>query len=425
VIPLAHDIPSSRAVDRLRLLGVAGSNRVMEGEARRLVRRAFERERAEELLNVHVQKLGTGAIAYPFSPDLAALLATYHRTGARLLWDLFELEETRLEPLYDTLRRNIEQDARDLFGGARARRITVLASGELPVEANPRQVVGTIKNALVDGAKEQGVELSVDAEHPDLTFWVRALETADGRWLTTLSLDVAGRPLHERGYRTVSGDAPIREDLAALLVMLARFDARTEALIDPMSGAGTLAIEAALMAQGRTIWTSGRSPQLANHGLFQADFANLGEPLFGDTQASIVAIELDPEVAEVQKRALMTAGLEHVITQKTADFRDVDPTELLDTLAQQGKTSGLILTNPPYGGRLEYTERELAELYRDLHDFWRMLPGFRIALFVGEPDRQGETPRIHLVERAFGARARVHKPLKNGPMRASFLLYQD
>lgn len=110
---------------------------------------------------------------------------------------------------------------------------------------------------------------------------------------------------------------------------------------------------------------------------------------------------------------------------KQGDFRDIDPSALLEEVQRQGKSGGVLLTNPPYGGRLSYDERELLELYQGIYDLWRSLPGFRAALFVGEPDNPDETPRIRLIEKAFRGRARVHKPLKNGPMRASFLLYDD
>jgi 23S rRNA G2445 N2-methylase RlmL len=420
--------PRVEAVDRLRLLGVTGSSRILDGELRRIVRRAFEREAAEALLDRPAEKIGPAAIGVPFSPQLAALLATYHRTGARLLWDLYEFEETRLEPLYEAVFAAVSADPRpflDALPESRRVPITVETSSNLPIEANPRQVVGAVKNALTDAARAKGLELIVDPERPALSFSIRAYEARDGYARTTLSLDVAGRPLHERGYRTQGGDAPLREDLAALLVMLARFDARSEALIDPLSGSGTIAIEAALMAQGKPIWTSGRKPQLAEHPLFRDEFTKFRAPLYADTEPAIFTWELDAETALLQERAIKTAGVEPFVQLGRGDFRDLDPVAVLDEVAKRGKAGGVLLTNPPYGGRLNYDERELLELYQSLYDLWRSLPGFRVALLVGEPDNPDETPRIRLIEKAFRGRARVHKPLKNGPMRASFLLYDE
>src|SRR5690606_20523763 len=150
------------------------------------------------------------------------------------------------------------------------------------VEAGERQVVGVVKNALVDGAAQRGLHLRVDAERPDLIFHVRSTKDDQEQGSLIVSLDVAGRPMHERGYRTQSGPAPLREDLAANLVMLSRFDGRSECLIDPLAGSGTLAVEAALMAAGKPVWTSGRVPKAASLPLLTEAFQDLGKPLFAD-----------------------------------------------------------------------------------------------------------------------------------------------
>src|SRR5690606_16484777 len=113
---------------------------------------------------------------------------------------------------------------------------------------------------------------------------------------------IAGRPLHERGYRTESGEAPLREDLAALLLMLARYDSRRDVLVDPMAGSGTIVAEAALSAFGRSIWTSGRGPLLAKHPVFQSEFERYGAPLFGDARPVVYSREFVPEVSELTLR---------------------------------------------------------------------------------------------------------------------------
>lgn len=413
---------ASKAIDRLRLLGTYGSNKVMDGELSRLARRAFEEERFQAFRAHPAVKLGPGALGYPFSSDLAALAATYHRTSARALWDLYELKEHRLEPLYETLRALIEQEERPIFHEG-VRTISVEAFSELPIEAGQRQIIGTVKNAIVDGARHFGLELSVDARRADLVFHVRGGVDASGESITLLSLDIAGRPLHERGYRTESGEAPLREDLAALLLMLARFDPRRDVLVDPMAGSGTIVTEAALMALGRPIWTSGRGPLLARHPILTDDFQTYGAPLFGDAKPIIFSREVDPEVASLTERALETAGVRRFVEHECLDFRDDLPEPILTSQKERGAEGGLILTNPPYGVRLEYSESELLDLYRALADYARGLPGFRTALLVGEPEENDGSPRIRLVEKAFGGKPRVHKPLMNGPLRASFLLY--
>lgn len=410
---------TASAIDTLQLLGLGGANKVMAGELSRLSRRAFSQERGKELLEQPPGKAGPGALVYPFAPDLAALAVTYHRTSARVLWGLYQSYETRLEPLFEQLVEAVAGDQREwMRDGAK---FSVLAFHPESVAAGERQVVGVVKNALIEGAQRRGVGLALDSEHPELVFHVRGGEDRDGRPLVTVSLDLAGRPMHQRGYRMWSGAAPIREDLAANLVMLSRFDGRSEVLVDPLAGAGTLAVEAALMAAGRPVWMSGRKPLAAFMDPLKGPISEFRKPLFADCSPRIYAAEHDEEAYGALDRSLMTAGTSEQTTTFFGDFRGW---EIDRELAGQ---KGLILSNPPYGGRLAASPRELRRLYEDLAEWCRRLRGFRAGFIVGQPkDETGEQRGpsvVRMFEDAFGGRPRVKKPISNGPLRAQFLLY--
>lgn len=392
----------------------------MAGELSRLARRAFSQERSRELLEVPPRKQGPGGLVYPFVPDLAALAVTYHRTSARVLWDLAWSAETRLEPLYEDLLSVFASDDREwMIPGAG---FSVQAFRVNGVEAGERQVVGVVKNALIEGAARRGIKLRLEPERPELVFHVRDAEDETGRPMTLVSLDLAGRPMHQRGYRTRAGDAPLREDLAANLVMLSRFDGRSEVFIDPLAGSGTLAVEAALMAAGKPVWMSGRTPDAHRLPSFQQHLAQFKKPLFGDTAPRIFAGEIDSEVYGSLDRSLATAGTSPQTSTFLGDFREWDLARQLEP-----GTKGLILTNPPYGARLGGDIRELARLYRDLGNWCSEFRGFRAGFIVGEPEsdrEQREGPSIvHLFIEKFGGSPRVKKPISNGPLRAQFLLY--
>src|SRR5690606_29961367 len=324
--PRASTIPpAGTRVDRLRLLGVQGSSKVMAGELSRLAGRALEGDALARFRAATPAKLGAGGLAYPFDAELATIALLYHRTSARVLWDLYESDATRLEPLYENLVEAVAADDRPwLWDGAR---ISVLAFAPRSVAAGERQVVGTVKNAIVDGAARRGWTLTVSPDRPDLTIHARSHVDPKGTPQLTISVDLAGRPKHERGYRTRAGQAPLREDVAAYLVMLTRHDARREALIDPCAGSGTLAVEAASMARARVAWYSGRRvaaerlPALASH--FQAP----RRPLFGDTRPLVYANELDPEVCRLLERSVETAGVGPDVRISCGDFREIDPRE--------------------------------------------------------------------------------------------------
>lgn len=409
--PRASTIPpAGTRVDRLRLLGVQGSSKVMAGELSRLAGRALEGDALARFRAATPAKLGAGGLAYPFDAELATIALLYHRTSARVLWDLYESDATRLEPLYENLVEAVAADDRPwLWDGAR---ISVLTFAPRSVAAGERQVVGTVKNAIVDGAARRGWTLTVSPDRPDLTIHARSHVDPKGTPQLTISVDLAGRPKHERGYRTRAGQAPLREDVAAYLVMLTRHDARREALIDPCAGSGTLAVEAASMARARVAWYSGRRvaaerlPALASH--FQAP----RRPLFGDTRPLVYANELDPEVCRLLERSVETAGVGPDVRISCGDFREIDPRELRRQVEAAGLSGGVVLCNPPWGERMG-GDRSVAQLYRDLSRWCRELPGWRAGFLVAHPE----------FARWFGARPRSTRPVMSGPLRATFYTF--
>jgi 23S rRNA G2445 N2-methylase RlmL len=321
---------------------------------------------------------------------------------------LYSSTAARLEPLYAELKSVIESDRRAwAVDGAR---ISVRAYNVGEFAAGERQIVGTVKNALIDGMGAQGIRLSVDADRPDVHLSVRLY---DG--IVYVSIDLAGRPMHERGYRQVSGPAPLREDLAAVLIMFSRFDARSEILFDPMAGVGTIPIEASCMAKARPIWQSGRRPACENLPAMKSLLQTRATPLFGDTTPLVIAGELDHQSLEGLRANATTAGVSPTLITREGDFSALSATDLKALAGERGASGerGVIVCNPPYGERLQAEGDSILRLYRRLGEWCRQFKGWRAAFFVANPD----------FERAFGGRPRQKKPMSNGPLRGYFYSY--
>lgn len=387
------------SIDNLRLVGITGTNKVMSGELSRLSRRALPAHRVQT-----PSKQGLGALVYPFDPQLAEVAVNYHRTSSRVLWDLYESSARRLEPLYDELLADATDDTRQwLWSGAsfsvRARNVQSFAAGE-------RQVVGTVKNALVDGARARGIELRVDADNPDIHIAVRM---HDG--VLSVSVDLAGAAMHQRGYRMDAGDAPIRENLAAVLLMLARYNWREDVLIDPMAGSGTIAIEAALMARATPLFSGKRSAAYLRLPAF-AGYQQRNDALFADAEPLIVASDIDIRAVQMIKANAAAAGVADDLQIIHADLRDLSPRVIAKRLGDslREEHNGLIVSNPPYGERLAGGE---LDLYSDMVEWSEQFTGYRAAFVVGNPE----------FEEIFARRPRVRKPIKNGSLRAYFCLY--
>jgi len=384
-------------VDELRIIGSTQTNVVMAAELTRVARRA---------LGARVptpRKEGLGQLVYPFDRELAWAAVTYLRTPTRVLWDVYRSRATRLEPLYDELVADIAADTRPLLRdreglSIEARRVEAFAAGE-------RQIVGTVKNALVDAWARRGVRLHVDPHDPALR-WVARL---DDRGELVVSIDLGGGSLSQRGWRRDSGEAPLREHLAAVLLMLCRFDPRTDILVDPMCGSGTIPIEAVHAARALPRAT----PALATLGITRP-----APPLYPDAAPLVIGCDIDLAVlAAARDNARAAAVTEQVIWQR-ADVRVLRPRVIADIARERGHASpdapGLLLANPPYGERLD--QDDLLELYTALAVTCREFRGWRAGFLVGNA----------LLEQAFlrvVGQPRIKKPLANANLRAYFYLY--
>src|SRR5687768_14280781 len=176
-------------VDELRVIGSTQTNVVMAAELIRVAQRAIKQRPPEP------RKEGLGQLVYPFDRDLAWAAVTYMRTPTRVVWDVYRSRATRLEPLYEELVADIRDDKRALWRdgdgiSVEARRVDEFGAGE-------RQIVGTVKNALIDTIARRGLRLHVDPERP-ATRWVAR---GDEHGELVISIDLGGGSLSQRGWR--------------------------------------------------------------------------------------------------------------------------------------------------------------------------------------------------------------------------------
>jgi putative N6-adenine-specific DNA methylase len=187
---------------------------------------------------------------------------------------------------------------------------------------------------------------------------VYGIEVSLLRDRATLTLDTSGEALHRRGYRTLVGEAPLRETLAAALVLLSYWN-RERPLIDPCCGSGTIAIEAALIGRGiapgiaRT-FAAERWPQ------FSADvWRKARDEARAQTQppleSRIIGTDIDQRAIDLARRHASAAGVGEDIHFQQKPLADL----------RSSKKYGCVITNPPYGERIG-EQREVEQLYREL-----------------------------------------------------------
>ena len=247
-----------------------------------------------------------------------------------------------------------------------------------------------VKDALNDHFVGRGQSrLNVELDAPDISIYVRLFKTR-----LSIGIDLVGESLHRRGYRQTGAGAPLKENLAAALLMLSDWPALAAsgaALVDPMCGSGTLLIEGALIAAG--IAPSYLREDWPLQNLRNFDAASW-QPLQNAARASaeraaqltnpIVGYDSDPRALAMAQENIRAAGLAQVVHVEGAGVASLN---LPASLQQPDSgTAGLLLTNPPYGVRMGDAEK-LGELYRELGDMLkRECEGWTAGIFTGNPE---------------------------------------
>ncbi len=240
-----------------------------------------------------------------------------------------------------------------------------------------------VKDAIADQFRRRfGKRPDVNTLSPDLRFNLHVQGTS-----ASLALDLSGESLHRRGYRMATGEAPLKETLAAALVRFSGWLEQVEEepiLLDPMCGGGTLLIEAALMLansapglQRKRFGFMGWNKH--DHKLWEHLIAEALEREAADEPKQwpqFIGYDADPRAVAAARKNVIAAGLRDVIVIRHRP---------LARLKSPGP-KGCILTNPPYGERL--SEKEAVRyLYRSLGRSYRnYFPGWRFAFFTANPE---------------------------------------
>ena len=221
-----------------------------------------------------------------------------------------------------------------------------------------------------------------------------------------LYLDTSGPGLHKRGYRAVGNDAPLRETLAAAMVMLTRYRGR-EFLWDPFCGSGTIPIEAALIAKNR-------APGLKRRFAAEA-FAWTDEALWNQVRQEakdrefqgkyrILGSDNDPKCINLSMANARKAGVADCI-----EFRDGDATKM-----SLPGDSGIIVCNPPYGQRM-MEQHSAQRLYGALGRHLKFSDGWKKYIITSEPE----------FEHYFGRRADKKRKLYNGMIKCDYYMFTE
>lgn len=299
------------------------------------------------------------------------------RTVSRVIVRIAQFRATAFHEL-ERLARGVPWDGFVATGGVARLRVTCRKSRLYHSDGVAQRVAGAIARR-VDGATITDAKREPDdeseVEPPDAASQLFLVRFAND--VCTISADSSGELLHRRGYRLATAKAPIRETLAAAILLAAEYGGAAP-LMDPMCGAGTIAIEAALIARriapgaSRT-FSCERWPGAPTHKFAERRATALAEAL-PSAGAPIVASDRDAGAADATLANAVRAGI--------ADDIEIRRGALSGVAAPAGR--GLLITNPPYGARVS-AGSEVRNLYAQLGNVARAkFAGWTIAFLSAD-----------------------------------------
>ena len=355
----------------------------------------------ESILKREIQDLGyeisqveDGRVVFRGGMDAVCRANIFLRTAERILLKAGSFQAVTFDELFE---RTKEIPWEDYIPEDGKFWVTKAASVKSRL-FSPSDIQSIMKKAMVERLKEKYHTQwfqETGASYPVRVFLMKDV--------VTVGIDTTGVSLHKRGYRPAAGKAPIAENLAAALIMLTPWK-RDRILVDPFCGSGTFPIEAAMMAaniapgMNRSFTAETWTNLVAKKVWYEA--VNEAQDLITDNiETDIQGYDADPEVLRTARRNAENAGVAHLIHFQQREVKDLN----------HPRKYGFIITNPPYGERLE-EKSALPRIYRDFGEAFRRLDSWSAYMITSYDD----------AERYFGRKAEKNRKIYNGMIRTYF-----
>ena len=345
-------------------------------------------------LGYDITKVEDGRVTFEGDLETICRSNIFLRTAERVMVQIGRFRATTFDELYENMKALpwedwIPQDGKFWVKKASSVKSKLFSASDIQSICKKAMVDRLKMTYHTDWFKEDGA-----------SFPVRIFLLKDE---VTVALDTTGDPLHKRGYRTWTSKAPISETLAAALIMLTPWRA-DRILVDPFCGSGTFLIEAAMMAANMApgmnrsftaeAWTHLIPKQMWYDVVEEAE-----EMVDTDISCDLQGYDIDPDMIRIARANAKQAGVDHLIHFQQRDVADL----------KHSKKYGFIITNPPYGERLE-DKKDLPALYTTIGQVYRDLDAWSMYLITSYEE----------AERYIGRKADKNRKLYNGMIRTYF-----
>lgn len=315
------------------------------------------------------------------------------RTPDRILMKIAEFKALEFEDLFQRVKGYPWEELIPIDG-----KFTVNGSSVKSKLSSVPACQSVVKKAIVERLKEFYVVDRFEETGAQYTVKVSLLKDR-----ATITVDTSGSSLHKRGYRVAPVAAPMKENMAAALVMLSYWR-EGRLLVDPCCGSGTIPIEAAMIemniAPGLNRHFACEKWEFIDKKLWKEEKKKAYEAIDYDKDIRIKASDINKEALKAAVENACEAGVDDCIEFTVADIKKLEATE----------PNGIIITNPPYGERIG-EEKDIEKIYKKLTDFYNQNPDW--SLFVITTDEEFE-------EKVMGRKANRRRKLFNGRLKTCY-----
>ena len=349
-------------------------------------------------LGYEISEVEDGRVTFYGDADAICRANIFLRTAERILLKVGSFRAVTFEELFDKTKElpwedYIPQNGKFWVAKAASVKSKLFSTSDIQSIMKKAMVRRMQERYCVEWFPENG------ASYPVRVFLMKDI--------VTVGIDTTGISLHKRGYREVSGKAPITETLAAALIMLTPWR-KERILVDPFCGSGTFPIEAAMMAANiapgmNRSFTAESWANLIDKKLWYEAIDEANDLIDDQIETDIQGYDIDGDVVRMARQNAENAGVDHLI-----HFQERPVSAL-----SHPKKYGFIITNPPYGERLEEKEA-LPGLYREFGESFRKLDSWSAYMITSYED----------AERYFGRKADKNRKIYNGMLKTYFYQFQ-
>ncbi|MDY4671217.1 MAG: class I SAM-dependent RNA methyltransferase [Oliverpabstia sp.] len=348
-------------------------------------------------LGYEIIQVDDGKVTFLGDEEAVAYANMFLRTAERILLKVGQFTATTFDELFEGTKALPWEEYIPADGRFWVKKASSIKSKLF----SPSDIQSIMKKAMVERLKSKYKKEWFEEDGADYPVRVSLMKD-----VVTVTLDTTGTSLHKRGYRKLQSKAPISETLAAALIMLTPWK-KDRILVDPFCGSGTFLTEAAMMACNiapginRSFLAEDWKHLIPRKNWYQA-LEEAQDLVDMDLQMNLQGYDIDPEVVKNARENAAAAGVGQLI-----HFQQREVAKL-----RHPKKYGFIITNPPYGERLE-DKKMLPDLYRQIGQVYEQLDDWSMYLITSYEE----------AERYIGRKADKNRKIYNGMIRTYYYQY--